>query len=462
MLKRIGPVTAVLLLAVLLAFPPLAQSTGGVQIIFGGAESVSDSDFSVLFTLVNPSPYADGVVTLGLPPLTDVSDATGNLTCSAGPDSAHPLFCLLAVSAHGVQQITVTMHTLSGFQSDSVLASYSVPKANAQDSLSFTLSRPGSLASYFPPFASGLVLIFLGMVAWLLCALGSRFSSGRGMLSSPSKALSSHFIVSAIAANLFLALGVLLIMSPSFSTVSFLLFSLVFAAGFILLSYVTPQAEQDSMVMLSREELASERTRIRGLVALAREKFVRQEIDEPTFRGLVGEYELELTRLEALGGKPSSHARRRKLEPEGPIVIEERPSELPVERPKVRPAGIYSPIARDSPSFSASPRRPSPAVDSPPWVKLADELRSRPSETVQKPMAQTQPDEAETTYAPPSISEPAKEEAKPVEPPSEPSRTPPVSSLTEPADVTKRVKELLSPKEKESSDGEGDETTPSV
>ncbi len=401
---------------------PLPQE--GITLSVDSLQQTSASQVTAVLTLTNPSKYADGVLTVVLPSNVQLLDPSRRWVCT--PIVGGYLSCASRVTVLGQQRITLQVEVDSGFRSEDVAVTFEVPQANARVIQKFLLSRSTDANAWgtLPLFPFTLLFIAIGIILWMACFVSER-SAIKGNVSS---FFSTHFLFLSVLSNLVLSLGVMLLASPVFSTTSFFLFSIVFASGFILLNYTVKPHEAVQRPSLTPQEISAEQKRLKGLVSLAREKYARGEMDELTFRSVVGECELELLKLEdaALRGETSIPQRTIPVV-DAPKPIERGDSPLPQTRPP-----IYT-TPQDVQAFRQS--------IAPPWVHPID--AKNPGENLADSIAYAEKDAQKS-----EVSRPIEDQPPSIKLDSEDRSSSRLAEEKKPKEVTNRVKELLSSEEK--------------
>jgi len=273
-----------LLLFLLVLAPLLFAQAANVGLVVTAPKQISSNEVELSFLLSNPFSERAGTLSLAYnPELLEMRQA--NAQCN----EQTPRICTLPVDVAGQQEVKVRVGLKGYFDRESIDVFYSVPAQNASNGVRMFLSNsaePGALTVTQLTLV-GFALFLLGLIFFALVL----FKSGISLVKE-------NFLLLSVLANLLAGAGAMLAFTPSLSVYSGLVFSLVFAAGFLLLSYLH-KVREEAPKAITLEDIAKERSRLQDTMNVAKIRFMKREIDDKTFARLTGDIELERVKLEA-------------------------------------------------------------------------------------------------------------------------------------------------------------------
>jgi len=282
-----------LFIVCILAVASLAQQP---DVILTGVDRIADRQVEAFFTLINPSNFSEGTVSVAFGDSMDLDLADKNWDCFKSQDSPSNT-CTLRAQVFGQQPFTARFTLKRFFQSEFVYLTYQVPQANATTVTKFVVSHtpdPNSISTS-AIFYSALALIFTGLALWVMAFESGRLKCAKGPIGLAFSALDSNILVAAVIADGMIALGSVAAFSPVFSPFSAALFGLVFACGTLFLFHARRATGRDKPCA---QDKTTEKARLEEMVRTARAKYMRNEMDERTFHDVVTKLELKIIRLE--------------------------------------------------------------------------------------------------------------------------------------------------------------------
>ncbi|GEM_PF-3387908 len=257
------------------------------------------------FTIINQLGDANGTLSISTNDNLQLDTSNGNWQCArvqAPPKNT----CSTQIAVTGKQTIALRFAVRQFFDSDFVYAWYKSPALNYTVATKFLVSQPydpTQIASS-AQFYLGLLSLLVGLLAWLCGFESGKLKYWQGMAGKVFSAIDNAILAWAIVSSLLIAGGVWLIFSPSYSLSSMALFAAVFAASvFFLLQARQPTGAarfgQNDSSASSASSISAHRRRLEEMVRREREKLMRKQVDEKSFRSTVQKLEMQIAQLEA-------------------------------------------------------------------------------------------------------------------------------------------------------------------
>lgn len=288
----------------LLVFPTNFASGQQVDVVLDSVRQVDDRHVEAYFLLINPQGDPDGIISVAHSDNLQL-DATGrNWKCFQSQDDPKNT-CSLGVQVVGQQRVTLRFLLKKFFDSDFVYVSYQSPALNTTLINKFLISHtadPNRITAS-SLFYTALFVVLLGLILWVVAFESGRLKCLPGTPGRVFETLNESILFGAVLSNLLIALGVVIIFSPVYTPFTVALFAMAFAAGVLFLFHARQVSGRADY--LCPPDLSREKVRLEEMIRIARGKYMRNEIDEKTFRDVVDKIEMEIIRLEAGARKRS-------------------------------------------------------------------------------------------------------------------------------------------------------------
>lgn len=291
--KLLPTIAAIALL--LLASTAAAQQ---IDVVLDSVKQVDDRHIESYFLLINPAGDANGVISVANSDNLQLDTTARNWQCFRSQDQPANT-CSATIQVVGQQRVTLRFLLKKFFDSDFVYVTYQSPATNTTMINKFLISHtadPNRITAS-SLFYTALLLVLIGLVAWVVAFESGKLKCLPGAAGRVFEALNESILFGAVLSSLLISLGIVIIFSPAYSPFTVALFASVFAMCVLFLFHarqVTGRADYVCPPDISREK-----GKLEEMVKIARGKYMRNEIDEKTFRDVVDRIEMDIIRLEA-------------------------------------------------------------------------------------------------------------------------------------------------------------------
>ncbi len=284
----------------LLLLSAAAQFSSAQQpdIVLTGVNQISDRQVEAYFTLINPTNSPEATLSVATSDNIALDTSTRQWDCFKAQDEPKNT-CSTRLQVIGAERVTAGFTLKKFFPSDFIYVTFQLPASNTSVITKFLISHtadPNRITAS-TLFYSALLLMLVGLVAWVVAFESGRLKCLPGPLGRAFDALNESILFGAVLANLLVALGVVIIFSPYYSPFTVALFAITFAAGVLFLFHARQASGRADYVC--PPDISREKARLEEMIRIARGKYMRNELDEKTFRDIVDKIEMEVIRMEA-------------------------------------------------------------------------------------------------------------------------------------------------------------------
>lgn len=283
---------AALALFAVACFAGFVEAQEKVSIVAADMQPISADLMQVNILFVNRLPTAEGNVTLVFSKKLSLVTEGNGWVCNAEATS-----CAIPVSILGQQKIGFKFRLNEYFDLDYLDVFFAVGNESIGTRIMLShIQEPGAITAS-TLFYIGLISLVVGGIAWLLVLWAIRIPKA-SQLKFLAVTVRRYLLLFSIMANLFVAVGAALLISPGISIISVVIFSAIFAGGFlVLLNYLPSKA---AVPIMSKEDIENERKRLRDMIRITKIKFLERELDDATYNRIIQDCEMQLVKMSAM------------------------------------------------------------------------------------------------------------------------------------------------------------------
>ncbi len=211
--------------------------------------------------------------------------------------------CTANISVVAQRPIQLRFRMRDYFQNEVLVVGFNLTSRDASVERFYQFSRaqdPNEVSLSVLNLASLFFLVF-GLILWLVSFRAASASVESPRLAPFAETAKQNFFALNVLANLLIAFSAMFLLSPQISPLSPLIFVFVFVAGYLLLNRLALTFSQNERTIrrMNAADIRREAQRLQSMLSIAKVRFMRNEIDEKTFRDVTGQLELELVELQA-------------------------------------------------------------------------------------------------------------------------------------------------------------------